>query len=140
MSSSSITKKAEHNEAFRKSISDGLNTVLNNDDFAKAVAAHLAKQLQPIVNPTLDISSIEERLDGIATDLKTLKENGPAAVGMALSSHAAKLDLLAADVKTLKDEGPVPVRTALSSQAAKFDLLAMELKEIKAIIGNNAGP
>ena len=56
------TEQAQDRDALQKSISDAVAAALNNEEFTKAVANHLAIQLQPSLKAALDISAVESKL------------------------------------------------------------------------------
>src|SRR6266487_2743419 len=49
---------AQDREVFEKAIANAVNSSLINEEFTKAVAGHLALQIQPSIKTALDISTV----------------------------------------------------------------------------------
>jgi len=55
-------EQAKDKETVQKAIADAVSAALTGDDFTKAVAGHLATQLQPSLKSALDISTVEAKI------------------------------------------------------------------------------
>jgi hypothetical protein len=134
-------------EVVQKAISDAVTAALNNDDFTKAVAVHLATQLQPTLKSALDISTVEEnlsrrldeiqtattaRLSDLSNDLNTLKSaDKTAGLEEAVTQINVLLAALGKDVKAVQEQISQPDTTILSAHSTKLDGIATDLKTLQ---------
>ena len=134
-------------EAVQKAISEAVTAALKNDDFTKAVAVHLATQLQPTLKSALDISTVEEnlskrldeiqtattaRLSDLSNDLNNFKYTDKI---YTLEEAVAQINVLLAalgkDVTAVQEQIAQQDTTVLSAHTAKLDSLATNLRTLQ---------
>jgi hypothetical protein len=148
-------EQAKDKEAVQKAIAEAVSAALTGDDFTKAVAGHLATQLQPSLKSALDISTVEtkllesnaelsKRIDESNTqantklsDLSTaLDTNHATAAGKITAIEAAVAHIteslveLGYTVKALQESVASPDTTLLTSHGEKLDTISTSLKTL----------
>ncbi len=144
-------EQAKDKEAVQKAISEAVSAALTGDDFTKAVAGHLATQLQPSLKSALDISTVETKLLDSNADLSkridesntklsdlstTLDTNNTTTSGKILAIEAAVAHIteslveLGYTVKALQETVASPDTTLLTSHGEKLDTISTVLKTL----------
>ncbi|PMD33497.1 hypothetical protein L207DRAFT_518238 [Hyaloscypha variabilis F] len=145
-------EQAKDKEAVQKAISEAVSAALTGDDFTKAVAGHLATQLQPSLKAALDISTVETKLLDSNADLSkridesntklsdlstTLDTNDTTTSGKISAIEAAVAHIteslveLGYTVKALQETVASPDTTLLTSHGEKLDTISTGLKTLQ---------
>ena len=126
-------EQAKDKEAVQKAIAEAVSAALNGEDFTKAVAGHLATQLQPSLKAALDISTFETKLLESNAELSKRVDESTALSNTKLS-----------DLSTLLDANNTTTAGKISSIEASVALITESLVElgytVKALQQSVASP
>jgi hypothetical protein len=148
-------EQAKDKEAVQKAIAEAVSVALTGDDFTKAVAGHLATQLQPSLKSALDISTVEtkllesnaelsKRIDESNSQTNTKLSNLSTALDTNNTTAAGKISAIEAavahiteslvelgyTVKALQESVASPDTTLLTSHGEKLDTISTGLKTL----------
>ncbi|TAQ85950.1 hypothetical protein B7494_g5716 [Chlorociboria aeruginascens] len=96
---------AKDREALQKAVEEAVSTALGNDAFTKAVAAHLASQIQPSIKTVLDtikpaVEAVSSRVSDLETKLLSSNEQFSQRLNEASTQTTDKLAELSASNTT----------------------------------------
>ena len=139
-----------------KSVADAVNAVLTSEVFTKAVAVHLAEQIQPTLKSSLDISAVEAKLlasnDTLAQKVKDIDGQTTAKISELASQLSTNhnttaghfsgveesigdikgtLAALEANLKIVQEQVAAPDSSETASQTAKLDTISSSLQTIQ---------
>ena len=145
-------EQAQQRELLQKTVQDAVAAALNTEAFTKAVAVHLASELQPSLKAALDTSAIDtkivesneqlsQRIDtsnsetaSKLSELSTLintnnttSANKISAVEGALAQITASLADLGKNVGTIQEQVASPDTSLLASHGEKLDTISTTL-------------